>query len=404
MKVLQVNGYESPGRRFNGLALTPWLAKYGIESRHLIWDKDTQDPAVLTFEGKWARPLTQRLAKLEQRYSLQSLLYPNAWQMMRMPAFKEAEVLHLHIIHSGYLSLAALPWITRRKPTVWTLHDPWAMTGHCIYPMDCTRWKTGCGSCPDLTSQFELARDRTRLLFRLKRRAYRKARFDVIVASTWMRDMVDASPLFEGVTTHLVPFGIDLDVFSPTAAARPRARFGIPEEALVICFRAIDNQVKGLPYILHALDKLRSRQPVYLLTFNTKGLLVQFADRFSLVELGWVNDEELTRDAYLASDIFLMPSTAEAFGVMAIEAMACGRPVICFAGTSLPAVTFAPEVGIVVPMRDGDALANALQRLADSPRERRERGAAGRRIAQQHYGIATQARHLAQIYQSVAQQ
>ena len=402
MKVLQVNGYESPGRRFNGLSITPLLKRYGIESRHLVWEKDTQNPEVLTFEGVGTRKINRLINRVERIASLQSMLYRNAAQMMKMPAFKEADLLHLHIIHSGYLSLSDLPKITKQKPTVWTLHDPWAMTGHCVYPFECKRWMTGCGNCPDLNTPFPLLMDTTRFLYNYKRRAYKASKFDVIVASKWMRDMVEASPLFEDVDIHQLPFGLDLNFFSPVAAPSARKRFGIPEDALVICFRAVDNEFKGLPYIIQALERVNAKQPVCLLTFNSKGLLERFASRFQLVELGWTNDEELVRDALVASDIFLMPSIAEAFGAMAIEAFACGKPVIVFEGTSLPEVTFAPDVGMSVPMRDGEALFQALQHLIDNPSEREERGRKGRMMAELHYGDDMHARRMAEVYRAVA--
>lgn len=98
--------------------------------------------------------------------------------------------------------------------------------------------------------------------------------------------MVEASPLFEDVDIHHVPFGLDLNFFSPTASPDARKRFGIPDDALVICFRAVDNQFKGLPYIIEALERIKTDQPICLLTLNSKGLMERFSDRFQLVELG----------------------------------------------------------------------------------------------------------------------
>ena len=447
MKILQINEYESPGRRFNGLSLTPFLKARGIDSTHVVWKKDTPDPSVLSLSGenKWVnriidkvrhtlslysmfhrevklgkrnvslhkifnliprmslqRGLNWILGKVERALSLQSVLYLNSLRLTRMSAYKEADLLHLHIIHSGYLSLLALPGMTRQKPTVWTLHDPWAMTGHCVYPFDCTRWQTGCGECPNLKTPLPLYTDRTGLLFKYKRHVYSKSKFEVIVASQWMLNMVQASPLFEGVRVHHVPFGLNLEFFSPVAAPNARKRFGIPDNALVICFRSELGDFKGLLYIIEVLERISCDQPICLLTFDKKGLLERFANRFQLVELGWSHDEALMRDAFVAADIFLMPSTAEAFGVMAIEAMACGKPVISFEGTSLPEVTFAPDVGVSVPMKDAEALFHALQRLIDHPEERLERGRKSRLIAEKHYDAETQADRLAEIYRMVA--
>lgn len=402
MKILQVNGYESPGRRFSGLSITPLLKKYGIESRHLIWEKDTQNLEILTFEGAIARKINRVINKIERITSLQSVLHLNASRMIKMPAFKEADLIHLHIISSGYFSISDLSKITKLKPTVWTLHDPWAMTGHCIHPFDCKRWMTGCGNCPDLTSHIPLAKDNTRFLFNYKRAAYKRSDFDIIVASKWMQDMVNNSPMFENKLVHLVPFGLDLNFFSAAACPNARKLFDIPENALVICFRVEQNEFKGVPYIIQALERIKSKQPICLLTLSSGGaLLQQFADRFQIVNLGWTNDEELVREALVAADIFLMPSVAEAFGMMAIEAMACGKPVIVFEGTSLPDVTFAPDIGLAVPMRDGEALYLALQHLIDNPDECKRRGQKGRMMAELHYGDEAQAKKLADIYNRV---
>lgn len=402
IKVLQLNHYESPGRRFSGLSLSPLLKDRGVDSTHVVWEKDTQDPSVLALGKPWQKNVTRIVRGIERALSVQSVLHLNSLQLTRMPAYKQADLLHLHIIHSGYLSLWALPEMTHQKPTVWTLHDPWAMTGHCVYPFDCERWKIGCGECPNLKTTLPLNKDRTSLLFKYKRHVYAKSKFDIIVASQWMLNMVQTSPLFENSRIHHVPFGLNLDFFSPAAAPDARKKLGIPDNALVICFRAVNNEFKGLPYAIEALEKIHCNQPVCLLTFQGGDeLLKRFSGRFQLVDLGWSNDEVLMRDAFVAADIFLMPSMAEAFGVMAIEAMACGKPVISFDGTSLPEVTFAPDVGVSVPMKDSAALLNALQRLIDYPEERLDRGRKGRLIAEEHYNEQTQADRLAEIYKAV---
>ncbi|MCC8406078.1 MAG: glycosyltransferase family 4 protein [Rickettsia endosymbiont of Ecitomorpha arachnoides] len=402
MKILQINGYESPGRRFHGLSITPILKKYGIESKHLVWAKDTQDPEVLTFEGIIPRKINQILQLIEKQTSLQSILYRNVPKIIKMPAFQEADLIHLHIIHSGYFSISDLSMITDLKPTIWTLHDPWAMTGHCIHPFECKRWMIGCGECPDLTIPFPLKKDNTKLLFDYKRQAYKNAKFELVVASKWMYDMVKLSPLFEEVSVHQIPFGLDLKFFSPDAAPKARKQFGISEDMLVICFRSDDNPFKGLQHIIQALEKIETKQLVCLLTLGSNyNLLKKFENRFKIINLGWINNEETIRNALVASDIFLMPSIAESFGMMAVEALACSKPVIVFDKTALPEVVYAPEVGVSVPLNDSEALYQALQNLIDNPNERAERGKKGREIAELYYNEETQAKHLAELYKNI---
>jgi glycosyltransferase involved in cell wall biosynthesis len=114
--------------------------------------------------------------------------------------------------------------------------------------------------------------------------------------------------------------------------------------------------------------------------------------------LGWVNDDMLLRDFTAASDIFLMPSIAEAFGVMAIEAMASSVPVIVFEDTALPETTYSPEAGITVPSKNYIALRDAIQNLINFPQERDRRGSAGRRIAELQYGEEKFVKNLAELY------
>ncbi len=401
MRVLQVNGYQSPGRRFNGLSLKPHLEALGVSSKHFVWEQDRQEEGVVSLHGKLLRKVNRFTRGVEKVLSLQSQLYSNGMHMRRMEAFREADLVHYHIIHSGFLSMQSLPAMTAEKPSLWTLHDPWAMTGHCIHPFSCQRWKTGCGQCPDLKTDFAIQRDTTALNFRLKRMAYRRSNFEILVASSWMENMVRQSPLMDGVPVHKVPFGLDLDFFRPGDQAAAKARLGIEPHRLVLCFRSVVNDFKGLQYVIEALDRLQTQVPICLLTLNDKGRIEKFKDRFQVVELGWTNDDSVMQDVYSATDLFLMPSLADSFGLMAVEAMACGKPTICFEGTALPEVVFTPEAGLAVPSRDSAALAAAMERLIGDPQERLARGARSRQLAEQHYDIRLQAERMVDVYERV---
>jgi len=144
---------------------------------------------------------------------------------------------------------------------------------------------------------------------------------------------------------------------------------GIPEDSFAMAFRAVPfSPFKGVEYIEKALLNLNlsSKKQVCLITFDSKGLVPNLTDKFKTVELGWINEPAKIALALNAADVFLMPSVAEAFGMMAIESMACGTPVIVFEGTALPSVIQAPRGGIAVPSKDWDALKNALESLIEN--------------------------------------
>lgn len=404
MKILQINANESPGRRFNGLSIAPLLKKYDVHSKHLVWEKDTDNPDVLSFGGPLVTNTNRIIKKIERTFSLQSVLYLNSSRLLKMPAFQEADLIHLHIIHTGYFNLSDLKHITAKKPTVWTLHDPWPLTGHCIHPKECERWKIGCGSCPDLKTQIPLSIDTTRLLFNYKKNSYKKAQLELIVASKWMKDMVEQSPMFENAKIHQLPFGIDLNFFSPIYEKSARAKFNIEDDTIVISFRGVYfNEYKGVSYIIDALKQIQTKQKICLIITNSQNfnLYTDLHNRFRIINFDWIDDEELMRDIMAASDIFLMPSLAETFGLMALEALASNTAIIVFDGTALPDVVFAPDVGIVVPSRDHHALTKSLQNLIDNKEERKKRKILGREIAEKYYDQEIHVKNLVEIYKNL---
>ena len=102
-------------------------------------------------------------------------------------------------------------------------------------------------------------------------------------------------------------------------------------------------------------------------------------DRITFV--GELSDDEIL-GAYHAADLFVLPSTnrAEMFGIVQLEAMACGVPVICTElGTGTSYVNQHGVTGLVVPPNDPTALATAIRNLLDNPALRRTMGEAGRR-------------------------
>lgn len=399
MKILHVSDTDLPGRRFNGHDLLTALATRGHETRQCVWNKLSDDPRVIPLaRSRVARGLNRGLRLVESRLSIQNLILPFAARLPFLREFREADVVHLHLIHNGFFSLLLLPLLSRLKPTVWTLHDPWALTGHCLHPGDCDRWRNGCGHCPDLETAPRLRRDHTAPLWALKRRIYRSSpRVHVVVASAWMERLVRASPLTRHWPVHHVPFGLDLAVHTRVEGAREA--LGVFPGSSVIAFRATDGEHKGLDAVLEALRRLRHQGPVCLLTFQDRGRVDEFRGRYQIIDLGWVSDTRLLAQALSAADVFVMPSTAEAFGMMAVEAMACGCPVIVAAGTALPEVVRVAEGGgVVVPARDPEALRRAIERLLGEPAARLDLGRRAARIAHAHYGEAAYLDRLEAVY------
>lgn len=402
MNVLHITSHDLMGGRFTGLYHQQTTAAAGHRFEVAVWEKKSDYPHVHQISG-YGLPLVNAAVTFVQKVlSVDSLLFPTHLALIRQPYFQQADVVHLHLV-SKFLSLWALPRLSRLRPTVWTLHNPQATNGRCVHSFDCDRWLTGCtGTCPyPIGSKAPLRCVTPALMWQIKRQVYRRMDIDLIVASQWMRDRVRRSPLLNHLPCHLIPYGIDLQAFSPEGRVESRYRLGIPAKAGVMAFRGVrvqGDRYKGCRYIFEALQLLEPGQPCYLLVLDDGTDFRPLQGRYQVVDLGWVDDTQLVSDALRAADVFLMPSLQEAFGLMAVEAMACGTPVIVFDGTALPEVIKAPHGGLVVPSRDSRALAAAIHTLLNNEVLWNRLASEGRQIAEAEYSMELQVRRHLEVY------
>ena len=181
-----------------------------------------------------------------------------------------------------------------------------------------------------------------------------------------MEERVKSSPLLNRFPCTRIPFGIDFDVFRPLDKHQCRQAIGIPPVANVLSFRHdYKNGFKGIEYIEEALAALEPKRDTYLISIGGYSKLEKLRKKYKIIQMGLLENSVLISTILNASDIFLSPSIAEAFGLMPIEAMACGTPVVVFEGTALPEVIHAPEGGIAVPYRDSTALKMAVEQLLE---------------------------------------
>lgn len=399
MRILQVGFTDLKGKRFNGYELNQELRKKGVETFQIVWQKESEDKWVsqLTNSRK-AEQLQKALQILESGVSIQSLLYPFAIKLLQHPWFKSADVVHYHLIYPNWFALWMLPFLTRKKPSVWTLHDPWPMTGHCVHPLDCQRWKTSCGKCPYLSTPFAMKRDHTAMMWQIKKPIYQNSKLHLVVASEWMRTMVKQSSLMKKFKTHIIPFGIDTNVFKPEDKEKAKQQLGINPDYFVIGMRTTSDLLKGLKFAKKALRKLKTKKKIFLLSLGQRGLLNEFKDRFQVFDMGWVEIDEILVKAYNAIDVFLMPSIGESFGMMAVETMACRSVVLGFNKTALEKTIEAPKGGIVVPYKDVERLKCELSQLMQAPRRLSKIGRKAEEIVKKKYNFNRYIYHHYNLY------
>jgi len=370
------------------------LRGLGTGSRMLVGERRTDDRDVRLLKRNvgW-RVADRAVLEVTDRLSLQYACYPSSFGLARDSWFRAADVVQLYNLHGSYFSPLALPFLSRRKPLVWRLSDMWAFTGHCAYAYGCERWRTGCGSCPDLDEYPRLARDTTALLWKLKRSSYARSSLSIVAPSRWLRGLAEASPLLGGFPVHLVPNGIDLEVFTGGRRAAARAALGIAPDARVIFFASlrVDDRRKGGALLRDALARITC--PVELLVAGSGG--ADFGR--PLRELGRL-DEAGMAQAYAAADVYVHPAIAENLPNAAVESLACGTPVVAFDIGGTPDAVRHLETGWLAAAGVAAELARGIETLLDDRELHARLSARCREVAVAEYGREREARSLLALY------
>ena len=274
-------------------------------------------------------------------------------------------------VSSAPLSLS-FPWhLLRMRPDIAHLQFPYP-------PGEVANWLLGRAKRTVISYQSDVVRQRgwLRLYRPIMWRVLRAA--DRLIASS--SNYVSSSPYLSELVdkTTVIPLGIELERFSSVdegAVAEVRSRYG--ESPILFVGRL--RYYKGLQYLIQAMDRI----PARLLVVGTGPMETEWktlSDRLGLQDkvlfLGDVSDRELPALYHLAG-IFVLPAShrSEAYGLVQIEAMASGTPVICTQlGTGTSWINRNGETGLVVPPRDSAALVAGVNRLLDDDELREAMG------------------------------
>jgi rhamnosyl/mannosyltransferase len=231
---------------------------------------------------------------------------------------------------------------------------------------------------------------------------------DAIIAATpaHISSSEQLSPVRETARFRVVPYGFDLSRFEqrPALADEIRGRFG----GRFLVF-ALGRHVyyKGFEFLIRALGSL----PGAALALGGQGPLTPELQRIAreagvaerVQFVGRIPDKDLPA-WYHACDVFCLPSVepAEAFGIVQVEAMACGKPVVCCQlDNGVNWVNRDGETGFAVPPADPGALAGALARLQQDATLRARLGEAGRRRAFGEFSSGAMAKATLAVYREV---
>ena len=318
--------------------------------------------------------------------------------------FRQVDILHFHNLHGGYFNPWSIPLLSALKPTVWTLHDMQALTGHCGYSLDCERWQPeiGCGNCPSLSSYPPLWRDTTHQLWQDKRTIYAHSSLYLVTPSVWLQRLVEKSILKEQPLI-CIPNGVDTTVYHPQDKKAARRLLGIPQDALLVGGCAdggLANPWKGGKYVIETVLELKKYFPnLQFLNIGAKAAPSVLKNEDWVQHIPYVHDPAQLARLYTALDLLLYPSLADSQSLVCVECLCCGTPIAGFATGGVPEVVRDGLDGILVPTHDGPALVKAATMLLQDANLRKKMGKEAATSAAQRFNLGLFAQRYERAYE-----
>lgn len=393
------------------------LGTMGHDSRMLVMNKSSDDPTVTAFIpprdpiGRVRRHLRRSAINRDgapyqstrpqglEPFSDDRSMHGSALLAQLPPC----DIVNLHWV-AGFVDYTSFfRSVPQRMPIVWRLSDANPFTGGCHYDENCGQFIQQCGTCPQLGSNdpfdlsFQIWQRKQAVLSALK-----PTQLHIVALSNWIAREAGRSSLFHHFPISIIPNGIDTQVFAPADRQAARALFRIPAAARVVMFSAgsIENRRKGLPQLIDAMAGLGQRQDLVLLSLG--GGKPMLNGQFQHIHLGHLEDDQRIAQAYCAADLFVVPSLQENLPNTALEAMACGTPVVGFDAGGIPDLVRSNITGLLAPVGDVGGLRTAIAALLDDEPRRATMAITCRQVVLAEYTPELQVQRYTQLYQRLS--
>ena len=419
MRILIVSTSEKTGgAAVAANRLMAALNNNGEKAKMLVRDKQTENISVVALPQGWRQQwyfLWERWCIFWRMHFSRKHLFEvdiaNAGSdITRLREFKEADVIHLHWVNQGMLSLNSIQRILKSgKPVVWTMHDLWPATSICHYSRGCQQYKTQCRKCPLLPGNGS-NHDMSAKVWKRKTAVLITGSIFFVACSRWLEGEARQSALLKGQQITSIPNAIDTRVFHPMDKKKARRHAGLPEEGRIILFvsQRVTDERKGISYLIQAVQKLVEQNPS-LKEDTSIAILGGHAEEVTNLlclpvhPLGYVSDEQMIVSIYNAADIFVTPSLEDNLPNTIMEALACGIPCVGFNVGGIPEMIDHQKNGYVADFRNSDDLSKGMNWVL-SEADREELGKNAQYKVSQHYSQSSVALRYVEVYHQVIAQ
>ena len=414
MKVLLISTSEqSGGGAIAARRLTEALNKNGVKAKLMVRDKQT-DAVTIVKVGNKLPKLMERLAILPRISPHKGGWGGRLWQadianvgidITGTREFQEADVVHLHWVNQGMISLDEMGKIlSSGKRIIWTLHDEWPYLGVCHYRGDCKEKE--CRRCPILCGSLPYK------TYKRKHAMYQRWHPTFVGCSQWITEQARRAMPSERVEhiNNCIPSAL----FHPIDMQEARKALSLPTDKrlLFFCSQKVTDERKGIRYLAEAIKALSNSplkgengmssfkgdlEGLHLLIVGKDSEQIPLPDDIPVTRFGSVR-EEMMPQLYNAADVFLTPSLQDNLPNTIAEAMSCGTPCVGFDVGGIPEMIDHQENGYVARYRDAADLAEGIRYvLSNDLRAAAYAKAAAAynetRVAQQYIRLYTQSEY-----------
>lgn len=272
------------------------------------------------------------------------------------------DIVHLHNIHDHWINYRLLlSYLAEMKiPVVWTQHDQWTTTGHCMYNVNgCKKWLTECHDCP-LRKWYSL--DCSRRNYRLKKKLMAELpSLTIVPVSDWLGDNISQSHL-RNRRIEVIHNGIDINTFSPQPA-NAHDRYGIDKKKkIVLGVAAVWEERKGYYDFFELARMLPADEYAIIIVGKTKEKPKAIEDGCQMVFIDRTQNALELAQLYSSASVFVNPTYYDNYPTTNLEAMACGTPVVTYRTGGSPE-SVDGETGMVVAQGDVVALESVIRKL-----------------------------------------
>jgi|GEM_PF-3504154 len=400
-----------------GAAVAAWrlhegMQRFGVESRMVSRRRISQGPDVSSISSdlfEAADVFFQRRVRPTQPPGATLFSFsPTTIPLMEHPWIAAADVVHLHQV-SDFISPEDIEQLCASGKTVfWTFHSQWAYTGGCHYVGGVRRlpedWQGTAQVAERLHPLVLMELER-------KKRIFSRSNIQVIAPCEWMAREAAASGVFAPENIHVVPYGIDLAVYSPATAGMPAAQAREEKSPVSLLFgcQNLTERRKGYQELREALVLCMS-DPIFaeaaregqicLRTFGWKPV-GEMDLPIPVTHVGVLDEESEVVGIFRSSSAFVCPTLDDNLPNVVMESLACGCPVVAFATGGVPDMVKHDQNGLLAPQGDVPELARLLKDfcLNEVLRTRLREGAAATDLTR--WSLEAQASHILGLYDSV---